>query len=107
MKEAELRLYAKCSMCNKLIGHTGLPVFSRVTVERIGILMKPVRRQDGLAAMLQSAGLAAVMGADEEMTTSLGGKVTLSICEHCYVNPVVVAALAEMTDVLAKKEVPA
>lgn len=104
MKEAELRKYATCSLCKKLIGHTGLPVFSRVTVERIGILIKPVRRQDGLAAMLQSAGLAAVMGADEEMTTSIGGTTTLSICEECYLAPVMVARLAELQDVLAKKE---
>lgn len=104
MKEAELRLYAKCSLCGKLIGHTGLPVFSRVTVERIGILMKTVRRQDGLAALLESPRLAAAMGADEDMTQSIGGTVTLSVCEQCYVAPVMVARLAELTDVLAKKE---
>jgi hypothetical protein len=104
VKEAELRLYAKCSMCEKPIGNTGMPVFSRVTVERIGIIMKSVRRQDGLAVMLESAGLAAVMGADEEMTTRIGGTVTLSICERCYLDPVMVARLAELPDVLAKKE---
>lgn len=101
MKEAELLLYAKCSLCGKPIGHTGLPMFSRVTVERIGIIMKTVRRQDGLAALLGNSRLASVMGPDEEMTQSMGGTVTLSICEHCYLKPVIIAALAELPDVLA------
>lgn len=104
MKEDELRLYAKCSLCGKPIGHTGMPIFSRVTVERIGILMHKVRRQDGLAAMLESPALASIMGANEDLTMSIGGAVTLSVCDRCYLDPVMVAHLAELPDVLAKKE---
>ena len=102
MKECELRLYAKCSLCHKPIGESGLPVFSRVTIERIGIKMEPVRRQDGFAAFMGSTALARVMGADEDMTLSLGGPVTLSICERCYVKPVMPACMAECKSVEEK-----
>ncbi|MGE4078916.1 MAG: DUF2303 family protein [Reyranella sp.] len=37
MKEGELRRFATCSMCGKPIGHTGVPLFSRVTIERFGV----------------------------------------------------------------------
>lgn len=105
MKERELRLYTNCSICHKPIGHTGLPCFSRVTIERIGIRMAPVQRQTGLAMLLGgSAALAQVMGADEEMTESIGGVTTLSICEACYLQPIMPAQLAELEDVLAEPE---
>ena len=104
MKELELRKYADCSICRKPIGHTGLPLFSRVTVERIGVLFAPTRRQDGLAALLGSPRLAQAMGADEEMTQSIGGVTTLSICEECYLRTVTVAELAERPDALATVE---
>lgn len=104
MKERELRKYADCSLCGKPIGHTRMPVFSRVTVERIGILLAPIQRQGGLTALLGgSARLAQAMGADEEMTQSIGGIVTLSICEACYLRTVSIAELAERPDVLAEK----
>ena len=37
MKEAELRASAECSVCHKKIGHTKLPFFYRVKIERFGI----------------------------------------------------------------------
>ena len=37
MKEAELRRYATCSLCGQKIGHTGLPLFWTVTIERFGV----------------------------------------------------------------------
>jgi len=102
MKERELRLYANCSLCHKPVGHTGMPLFSIVTVERVGVLFGPMRRQDGLSQILGSARIAQAMGADEEMTESLG-KVTLSICESCYLRETRIAYLSEATDVLEPK----
>ena len=103
MKELELRLYLTCSLCHQPIGKAALPVFSRVTFERIGIKMDSVRRQDGLTAMLGGhARLAQAMGTDEDMTVSLSGVTTLSICEKCYVDPkpLAIAHLAELPSVL-------
>jgi hypothetical protein len=87
-EESELRLYAKCSMCTKLIGHTGLPLFWRVTLEQFGVLGGG------------SAALAMAMGPDEEMTQVMTEKLTLSICADCATRPVLmIAAAAEWPDV--------
>lgn len=48
MKEKELRKHAICAMCGKKIGHTGLPLFWTVKVERWAVNMGAVRRQGGL-----------------------------------------------------------
>jgi hypothetical protein len=82
MKEAELRKHATCDLCNQQIGHTGLPLFWRVTVERFGIDMHAVRRQTGLGMQIGAA-LAAVMGPDESMAQALMGPVVLTACETC------------------------
>jgi hypothetical protein len=50
MKEAELRTYATCSACRRKILSFGVPLFYRVTVERFGVDLRAVQRQDGLAA---------------------------------------------------------
>lgn len=98
MKEAELRKHARCSLCAQPIGHSALPLFWRVTVERFGIDMNAVRRQAGLGVMLGSATLAGVMGADEDMAQSMMAPVVLTVCEHCAVErDLPVAALAEVS----------
>lgn len=41
------------------------------------------------------AGLAMVMGPDEEMAEPVGDKLEMTICENCAVNQVSVAHIAE------------
>jgi len=97
MKEKELRSLATCAGCQKLIGHTGLPLFYKVTVERFGVDMRVVARQDGLAAFLGSSMLANVMGPQEEMAKEIGDPAKFSICEDCAnVSKLSVAALHEL-----------
>jgi hypothetical protein len=86
MKETELREHARCSRCCRLVMHTGLPLFWRMTVERFGVDLNATRRQDGLAQVLGSQALAGVMGPNEEMTTLLMGPVVLTLCEACAMN---------------------
>lgn len=104
MKERELRLYANCSMCHKPVGHTHLPLFWRVTVERFGIKADVVRRQQGLTDFLggsnAAARIAMAMGPDEEMTQPMMDPVTLSFCESCCMSPILLAAIAEWPSVL-------
>lgn len=83
MKEQELFRYTDCAACRQKIGHTGPPLFWRVTIERFGVDLAKVRRQDGLAVMLGSARLAAVMGPDEELATPMMEPVTVALCETC------------------------
>lgn len=82
MKEAELRQHATCSLCSKPIGHTRLPLFWKVTVERFGIDMQAVQRQHGLGLMI-GAPLAAVMGPDETMAKPVMDPKVLTVCETC------------------------
>ena len=97
MKEQELRRHAVCSLCQKKVMATGLPLFYRVTVERFGIKLDAVRRQAGLEMMLGgSVALAQAMGTDEEMTMPMMEPVVLVVCEDCSTaQSHCVAALAE------------
>lgn len=95
MKEAELRSHAVCSLCGNKIGATCLPLFWRVKVERFGIDLGALQRQTGLAMMLGHAGIAAAMGADEDMAKPMMDAVVLTVCENCCTTTTCVAALAE------------
>lgn len=83
MKEKELRELATCSACNKPIGHTKLPLFWRVTVERFGLDHGALQRQQGLAMHMGNAALAAVMGPNEDLAKPVMEPVVLSLCETC------------------------
>lgn len=95
MKEEELRKSAICGVCGRPVGHTGLPLFWRIKIERIGIDMKAVQSQDGLAQMLGSSKLANVMGTDADMTKPMMDPVKVTICEDCICKPTIIAMLAE------------
>lgn len=87
MKQTELRKHATCSLCKEPIGHTRLPRFWRVTIERFGIDVNAVRRQDGLAA---------AMGPDEDMAKAVMEPLTLTVCGNCAAGAnLPIAALAE------------
>lgn len=98
MKRAELLKHAKCTLCGRGIGHAGLPLFWRVTVERFGVDIQAARRQDGLGAFLGSHALAAVMGPDEDLAKPLMEQpAVLTVCEPCGTQRgLPVAALAEI-----------
>lgn len=94
MKERELRAVAKCHLCDKPFGHTGLPLFWRVQVTRYGVDAKAVRQQDGLTAMLGgNAGLAQIMGTDADMAKPLANPTTITVCENCATDKLVPVAL--------------
>lgn len=83
MNEDELRKHATCDLCKKRIGHTGLPLFWRVRIERFGIDLAAVKRQDGLGAFLGNSQLARVMGDDPVMAKPAMEAKTLTLCETC------------------------
>ncbi len=89
MKRAELLKHTMCDVCHQRIGSSGLPLFWRVRVERFGIDLKAVKRQDGLGAFM-GHGIAAVMGPDEDMATQILD-VTLTVCEPCAMEQPVTA----------------
>jgi ribosomal protein L34E len=97
MKRDELMKHAKCTHCGKGVGHTGLPLFWKVTMERFGVDMRAAQRQDGLGVAMGSHALAAVMGPDEDLAKPMQDKPHVAtLCETCVMHPIMVAALAEI-----------
>ncbi len=100
MKEKELRGHAECSICKRKILHTGVPLFWVLRIERYGVDLNAMRRQQGLGMML-GAQLAMVMGPDADMAKQIGDTAALTVCEDCGSNPAsslpCVAALAEIS----------
>lgn len=92
MKEHDLSLSMVCGRCNKSVVHTGVPLFWRVKVERFGIDLQAVKRQQGLGMFLGSHALASVMGPDEDLAKPVMETVEISLCEDCAMNMTVVMA---------------
>lgn len=82
MKEAELREVCQCTICGRKPGETSSPIFWLVKLERFMLDATAIQRQTGLAMMMGSARLAAVMGPDEDMAHPIGD-CALSVCEEC------------------------
>lgn len=99
MKEGELRQHAKCNLCGRLIGESRLPLFWTVTIQRYGLKLDAIQRQDGLTAMLGGNALLAMhMGTNEDLAAPVMEPVTLTVCETCAIEakvPVAVMALTE------------
>lgn len=100
MKEAELRAAATCALCNHSIGKSGLPLFWRVRIERLGIDLQAVRRRDGLAAFLGSSALASAMDIDADVTIPAMEPIDLTVCETCAMEkvPNLIAAAMEKSE---------
>jgi hypothetical protein len=99
MKEDELRKHTKCSRCGKGIGHTKLPFFWTLTVNRYGLDMQALQRNTGLVSFFGgSTLLAKTMGPDEDMAKKIMKPVTLTLCENCAMKPVIIPVLCEAAD---------
>lgn len=96
MKAKELREAAICAHCKRPFGHTQYPLFWRITIERLGVDMPAIQRQDGLAMVLGgNAALADVMGPDEDLTRPMQEPVTITLCQQCALSePVLIGVLA-------------
>lgn len=97
MKERDLREAAKCAACEKPFGHTGLPLFWRVTVERYGLDALAVQRQSGLEMMLGGhVALAQAMGLNEDMAKPMMEPVVITLCEKCALQKSVAVGLVAL-----------
>ena len=81
MKANEIK---KCVLCGKGVMHTGLPLFYRVTIDRMFINKRAVHELAGLQMML-GAQLADVFSTGENIA-DVGISTILIICEHCGPN---------------------
>lgn len=105
MKEAELRKYATCAKCGKKVGHTGLPFFWTITLNRYGVDMRAVQAQDGLGAFLGNSYLAQVMGPNQDLAKPVMDTVSVALCEDCACDRVNIAALAEAANKESEGEI--
>ncbi len=83
MKEAELLELGRCASCGKKLCESGLPLFYLLRIERYGIRADAMRRRDGLAMVLGSSKLAAVMGPDEDIAVPVMEAARVALCEPC------------------------
>jgi len=96
MKEEELRECAVCANCEKKIGHTGMPIFHRVSVQTYGLDGHAMQRQTGMEMIMGGhVGLAQVMGANEDLATEIGEKEEFTLCADCWVKELPIASLVE------------
>jgi hypothetical protein len=103
MKEAELRKRAVCGVCDKKIGESGVPLFYVVRIERHGLNIPVLRRQHGFGIAF-GAGLAQMMGADEDMTVLITEPLEMTVCERCSTDVSCVAELAVLADAQQSKK---
>ncbi len=104
MKEGELREHAVCDLCGNKIGSSGLPLFWIAVIQRHGVLLSALRRQDALSTLLGgSAALAQATGPDEDMTTPMMHPIELTICETCAMEDRITMAALEKA---AQEELP-
>ncbi len=76
--------FTPCARCGKGVMHTGLPLFYRVTIERMGSDGQAVQRQHGLEMMLGGhAKIANVMGPNDDMGLPIGPANKGLLCETC------------------------
>lgn len=94
MKEKELRKIAQCWCCKKPFGNCGVLGFYRLKLEYFNINAEAIKRQDGLAVMLNSPFLAQVMGQDADIAKSLWIK-EITICAICALKEFSIANLEE------------
>lgn len=91
-----------CSVCGKGLMHTGLPLFWRVHVERIGVDAQAVQRQAGLETFFgggqAGAVLAEVMGDGRALATPLDKPAVHLICESCATDKATFIALLGTSD---------
>lgn len=80
MKSDELR---PCALCGHGVGHTGLPLFWRVTTERFGIERHAVNQAAGMEQIFGGAVALARVCSDPDIAAPIGEQRTLLVCEAC------------------------
>lgn len=89
--------FRPCALCGKGVMHTGIPLFYRVTIQRMGIDMPEVQRSHGMEQFFGGA-LAAWVFHDPDIAKPITEQQTVLICESCSTVPHMLAQLPEAAD---------
>ncbi len=88
--------FKPCACCGKGVMHTGVPVFWRVRIERMGIDARAVQQTHGMEQFMGGhVALARVFQDPDIATPIVDEPTTLLICEDCALKPLMLAVLAE------------
>lgn len=93
--------FTKCRGCGKGVAHTGLPIFWRVKIDRMGIDTVAVQQTHAMEMFFggnsQQALAVARAFQDPIIAKPIDGidQVTVLICEECALKPFPLAMLAE------------
>lgn len=77
--------FKPCVLCGKGVMHTGLPLFYRVKIERLGINVGEVQRAHGMEQFFGGAVGVARVFHDPDLTTVVMPEVEMLVCEDCSV----------------------
>ncbi len=80
MKAAEIQ---PCALCGKGVMATGLPLFWRVTCERLGVDRRAVEQVAGLELLVGNVAIARALGPDPDIAAPLGAPRSVLVCEAC------------------------
>lgn len=82
LKRRDLEQTPVCKVCTKPILAGQVPLFYRVTIERVGLMANAIRRAAGLEMLVGHSGLASILGPDEDLAKVMDKKV-VAVHEHC------------------------
>ena len=102
--------FTKCAGCGRGVAHTGLPLFWRVKLERMGINHRAVQQADAMERYMGGAVALARVFEDPEIAKPIEGieAKTVLVCEQCAIAPnKPLALLAEQTDEAEVKAIDA
>lgn len=80
MKADDIR---RCALCGEGVMRRGLPIFWRVTCERMVVDLAAVARVQGMETMMQGHVALARAFADPDIAAPLGDARTVVVCEAC------------------------
>lgn len=90
-----------CCSCGKGVAHSNQLTAYRVRLTHLAMNVGAVRRQTGLEMMLGgAAGLAAVMGPDEDILVPLAAESTWLVCQQCAMD----RPLAQIVEIADRRD---
>jgi hypothetical protein len=87
--------FKPCANCGKGVAHTGLPLFWRVRIERMGIDNVAVQQTHAMEGFFMGNVVIARAFQDPEIAKPITPGTTVLVCEECALRPSVLAVLAE------------
>lgn len=89
--------FRPCAFCGKGVMHTGLPLFWRVCIERMGVDLVAAQRQHGMEVFFGgNVGIADVFNDGAPIANPLqDSEKTILICERCAMEPKAIAEILE------------